>query len=295
MDQVDWLLQHARRYPLLTPEQEIHLARSVQEWMPIRDKAELTPAEKAICKRGKRAYDTFFVSNIRLVVKASSWYSLNSGSMTPADLISEGMLGLHRAIEKYEPSLGYKFSTYAMWWIRQAISRGIGTKAAMVYMPDSAQQVANRARRYIAEQQTETGKTPSLEQVSEHLGVSVANLRLYLSHSQFLVSLDAPLKDDGNGSHSLVDVVEDPSSTLQIDETSELERMLPKVLDTLNPLQQDVVKRRYLQTDRDTYDVIAKDNGVSRERARQAHDTALRIMRNKMSRLPQTRQELRCA
>lgn len=284
MDPVDWLLHHARRYPLLTAEQEIHLGRQVQDWLTLRDKAGKTQLETARCKRGQRAYYTFFNSNIRLVVKVAGWFNRNSGSLAYEDLVSEGMLGLHHAIQKFEPTKGYKFSTYAVWWIRQAISRAIDSKASMIYMSGSAQQLARRAYRYICDEEVRTGKRPTLEAVAQEFRTSVANLRLYLAHSQHLLSLDAPIMSTDKQDGCLLDVLQDPRSTLDVNDLSDMERLLPELLADLNDTERDIFERRYFYSQRDTYDTIAKDHGVSRERIRQVHDRAIKVMRHKLLR-----------
>lgn len=298
MDQVDWLLHHARRYPLLTAQQEIQLARQIQHWLALNAKPNKTNDELRLCRRGHRAYKKFFQSNIRLVVKCAGWYNRTSGCLAYEDLVGEGMLGLHHAIKKFDPSKGYKFSTYAVWWIRQAISRAIDTKASMIYMSGSAQQMARRAYRYICDEEARTGKRPALEEVAQRFNTSVANLRLYLAHSQNLISLDAPLQTSNKQDVCLLDVVEDPRSNLQVDELSELEVLLPKLMADLSDAEQDILKRRYLLHDRDTYETIAKDHGVSRERVRQVHDKAIRRMRHKLiryGRAPEPAPMPRCA
>ena len=298
MDPVDWLLHHARRYPLLNAEQEIHLGRQVQDWLALRDKANKTQVEEARCKRGERAYHTFFNCNIRLVVKIAGWFNRKSGSLAYEDLVSEGMLGLQHAIHKFEPAKGYKFSTYAVWWIRQSMSRAIDTKASMIYMSGSAQQLARRAYRYICEHEERTGKRPTLEAVATEFRTSVANLRLYLSHTQHLLSLDAPIMGTEKQDGSLLDVIEDPRSTLEVNDLGDMERLLPELMADLSATERDIVERRYFYSERDTYDTIAKDHGVSRERIRQVHDRAIKVMRHKLLRRgirPETAPMPRCA
>ena len=298
MDPVDWLLHHARRYPLLTAEQEIHLGRQVKDWLELRDKPAKTSLQIARCKRGQRAYHTFFNCNIRLVVKIAGWYNRNSGSLAYEDLISEGMLGLQHAIQKFEPTKGYKFSTYAVWWIRQSMSRAIDTKASMIYMSGSAQQLARRAYRYICEEEMRTGKRPSMEAVAEEFKTSVTNLRLYLAHSQHLISLDAPIMSSHKQEGCLLDVLQDPRSTLEINDLGDLEKVLPELLADLNDTERDIFERRYFYSERDTYDRIAKDHGVSRERIRQVHDRAIKVMRHKLLRRgirPEAAPTPRCA
>ena len=113
-------LNSAGKYPLLSDEQELMLGRQVQAWVEIRDLDNPTPEQKRICRIGKRAYDKFFKSNLKLVVSVAKKYARLCNFLTLDDLIQEGCLGLGRAVEKFDPTRGYKFSTYAYWWSRQS-------------------------------------------------------------------------------------------------------------------------------------------------------------------------------
>lgn len=285
MDHVDWLIEQARRYPLLTQEQEIQLGRQVQAWIAIRDEPDPTPTQKAIIRRGRRAHDKFMLSNIRLVVKIANFYDRFNCGLAKADLVSEGLIGLQKSICKYDPSLGYKFSTYSTWWIRQAISRGIDSYGSLIYLSANGQQIARRAVRWINDQELQTGRKPTLEHIAEHFKTPVESMRLYLHHRLSVMSLDAPINDGGKRSITLLDAIEDPNGTIDIAEFSELHGELEHALNGLTEPQRDVVVRRYLQPEPDSYSVIAKDYGVSRERMRQHHDRALRIMRCRLARL----------
>lgn len=282
MDSVDWLLHQARRYPLLTPEQEITLGRQVQEWLALQDVTNKTELEAKRYKQGLRAYHTFFNSNIRLVVKCAGWFNRKPGGLPYEDLISEGMIGLHSAIKKYEPAKGYKFSTYAVWWIRQSINRAIDSKSAMIYMSANAHQLTRRIYKYINEEELRTGKRPSMDELAVKFKTTVINLRHYLAHTPTLVSLDAPSRNTEKNDTALLDLIEDPSSKLEVDELSDLQELLPALLADLPPTDQDIVRRRHLLHTPDTYQVLADDYGLSRERIRQLHTRALLSLRQKL-------------
>ena len=134
MTDISSFITTAARYPLLTQDQEIELGRRIQTWLQHPDP---TPF---VVRSGRRARDTFVCSNLRLVISIAKKYTfaIRGTTLTFQDLIQEGTLGLQRAAEKYDPECGYKMSTYAYWWIRQAITRCIDTKSLMIHVPNGA-------------------------------------------------------------------------------------------------------------------------------------------------------------
>ncbi len=123
-DTISWYLESIGKFPLLTEEEELLLGRRVQEFMAIKESGAepLSPSDKRVVRLGERAYKRFYESNLRLVVFIARKYNGRSNSMPLLDIVQEGNIGLSRAIEKFDPARGYKFSTYAYWWIRQAIT-----------------------------------------------------------------------------------------------------------------------------------------------------------------------------
>ena len=136
-DCLGWFLECAGRTVLLTADEEIFLGKRVQAWQPLKDRLrhELTKEEKKIVYHGRRAKKRFFEGNIRLVIKVAKKYVPRVRTLDLSDLINEGSIGLNRAIEKFDPTRGYKFSTYAYWWIRQAVERAIAISERTIRLP----------------------------------------------------------------------------------------------------------------------------------------------------------------
>jgi len=128
-------LEAISRYPLLTTQQEIQLARKIAQYMELRDNPSPTPAEQRLIKAGLKARATMVNCNLRLVVHIAKRYTGRIKSMDMLDLCQEGNIGLQRAAEKFDASRGYKFSTYAYWWIRQSLKRAIDSKERMIKIP----------------------------------------------------------------------------------------------------------------------------------------------------------------
>lgn len=203
---VSWFLDQAGRVPLLTHEEELLLGRAVQEWVAIRDTAEPTPAQKRIIRSGRRAYDRMFNANLRLVVNVSKKYMVAVRSLELSDLIQEGCFGLSRAIEKFDPARGYKFSTYAYWWIRQGVSRAISQQDRCIRLPINAIECLNKVRNWAPLFLEEHGRAPSFEECAEYCGVQAHVMRRYLMHSTGVGSLDQVARNDDNSSE-LIELV----------------------------------------------------------------------------------------
>jgi RNA polymerase primary sigma factor len=282
---VDWIIERSRRFPLLTPAEEIQLGRQVQNWVALQQKANPTREEQAIMRRGKRASDRLFACNIRLVVTIANRYRHVGGNLLPEDLIQEGMIGLQRAIVKFDPSRGYKFSTYAFAWIRQAISRGINSKGKHIRLPEHAYRIINKASEFMFDHEQEHQVLPPLQLVAAHTQVPMATLKRYMQHVAPVHSLDASMR--GCDSGTFLDLVADaPMGLSYADEIGTQAADISKAMECLRPEQQDVLRRRYFLARPDTYEAIAKDMGVSRERVRQISAQALRLLRLKLSHAP---------
>jgi len=251
LDSSAWLLEQSHKYPLLTPEQEIIYSRHVQEWLQLKmqEKKTLTKKERAIARRGKKAYDGFFLRNIRLVAKAAQACQRNSGIMSMDDLVQEGLIGLKGAIYKYDPGRGYKFSTYSYWWIRQAINRAIDYYSKSIRVPPNGQQAVKRAAKFMAEYKEREGKQPTLEEIADGIGVSSINhLRSYLQHHSDTVSLDCPLSNDGalRDRTTLIDMVSDISEDIEEEEDYAAARdEIAFAMESLDNNEMRVIKYRY--------------------------------------------------
>lgn len=166
MSDVKEFIDMAARYPLLTQQQEIELGRRIQKWLKDPDPS------PGLARSGKRARDQFVCCNLRLVVAVAKKYTrrISGTSITFADLLQEGVIGLQRAAEKYDPECGYKMSTYAYWWIRQSITRSIDMKTGMIRISSGAKRKLQRFRDSAAEGGT-------LEEILERADLSERDLK----------------------------------------------------------------------------------------------------------------------
>lgn len=282
---IDWIMQHSHRYPLLTPEEEIKLGRQVQTWLPLREKENLTKKEERACHIGKKAYDRFFLSNIRLVVQLAGKYTRVAGSLTHEDLVQEGMLGLERAIVKFDSSRGYKFSTYAYNWIRQSIFRAISNKARAIRLPCSAFLSMSHARHYMEKVKNETGKIPSMEETAKAIGVNLPTLKAYFRHDGVTISLDSTVQANKEGGSTYIEMLADPNSLEDpLDSVSEDTSMLPVVMEQLDEVDQEILRRRYFCEEPESFVQMAKELGISRQACNLRHKRSLNRMRYKLGR-----------
>ena len=270
-------LQAAGRFPLLTAEQEIQLSHQIRRGM-----AEgATPQQQRI---GARAKQKVIQSNLKLVVAIAKKFSVTcntSAAINLEDLMQEGCIGLNRAAEKYDPTTGYKFSTYAFWWISQSITRLIDNTKSTVRLPNQVGQMANRVRKAPASITTRA-------ELQEWLGASdsqMASLEQGLALRR-MGSLDAALKvGDGEGS-TVMDLVADHNNQPDLD-ALDWELAAEAIDAALDPDDErvEILKRRTM--DGVTYQVIASERGKSREAVRQRVSTLLKEKRDQLSHLKQ--------
>lgn len=247
--------------PLLTPEEEIDLAIRVSEG-------------------DERAKKRLTEANMRLVVSIAKRY-LGRG-MQFLDLIQEGNLGLIKAVEKFDYSKGFKFSTYATWWIRQAITRAIADQARTIRIPVHMVETMNKVRRVSGQLLHNNGQEPSAEDVAEELNISADKVKEVIKASQDPMSLDSPVGEEDD-SH-LGDFIPDNDAPAPVESASHmmLKEQLLEVLDTLTPREEKVLRMRFGLIDGHsrTLEEVGREFNVTRERIRQIEAKALRKLRH---------------
>ena len=260
-DPVRMYLKEIGRVPLLTAEEEVDLARRMEAG----DESARHRLEEA---------------NLRLVVSIAKRY-VGRGMMF-LDLIQEGNLGLLKAVEKFDYSKGYKFSTYATWWIRQAITRAIADQARTIRIPVHMVETINKYIRVSRQLLQELGRDPTSEEIAHRMGLSVARVREIMKISQEPVSLETPIGEEED-TH-LSDFIEDEAAPDPADAASMLllKEQISEVLTTLAPREAEVLRLRFGLVDgrSRTLEEVGQNFGVTRERIRQIEAKALRKLRH---------------
>jgi len=290
-DEPDLLGRYLREIgttPLLTAEQEVELARRIEAGVYAEHLLEtepgLTPERaeelRAVARDGALARDHMIRANLRLVVAVARRYQ--HADMPLLDVIQEGNLGLIRAVQKFDHTKGYKFSTYAMWWIRQAIERGVAQKGRAVRLPMHVWEEVARFNRVERDLALRLGREPTLAELAREAGRSLAKAAELKRLAQRSVSLDTPVGDDGDASLGdlLWDGEESPAEGIV--EYTMLVRRLRALLHTLPPREAQIIRWRYGLDSGDpcTLQQVGDRLGLTRERVRQLESKALNRLRD---------------
>ena len=263
-DPVKVYLKEIGRVPLLTPEEETELALKIQAGGP----------------EGEKAKQRLSEANLRLVVSIAKRYV--GRGMQFLDLIQEGNLGLIKAVEKFDHTKGFKFSTYATWWIRQAITRAIADQARTIRIPVHMVETINKVKKVSSQLLHEYGHDPSAEEIAERLDMPVDKVREIMRVAQEPVSLETPIGEEED-SH-LGDFIPDDDAPVPAEAASQtlLKEQLADVLKTLTPREEKVLRLRFgLEDGRPrTLEEVGKEFNVTRERIRQIEAKALRKLRH---------------
>ncbi|MDD5905320.1 MAG: RNA polymerase sigma factor RpoD [Clostridiales bacterium] len=291
-DPVRMYLKEIGKVPLLTADEEVTLATSMSEGnlakerlAEIEENNEHISAEEqaeleTLVKQGENSKQKLAEANLRLVVSIAKRYV--GRGMLFLDLIQEGNLGLIKAVEKFDYTKGYKFSTYATWWIRQAITRAIADQARTIRIPVHMVETINKVIRVSRQLLQELGHDPSAEEISEEMGMPVDKVREILKIAQEPVSLETPIGEEED-SH-LGDFIPDEGASEPSEAASFtlLKEQLVDVLSTLTPREEKVLKLRFgIEDGRTrTLEEVGKEFNVTRERIRQIEAKALRKLRH---------------
>ncbi|MGG6293278.1 RNA polymerase sigma factor, RpoD/SigA family [Leptolyngbya sp. AN02str] len=301
VDMVRTYLHEIGRVPLLTHEQEIVYGKQVQQMMNVLDlserlaakldreptdaelmeEAKLTEAEfNKIMRDGKRAKQKMIEANLRLVVAIAKKYQKRN--LEFLDLIQEGTLGLERGVEKFDPTRGYKFSTYAYWWIRQAITRAIAQQARTIRLPIHITEKLNKIKKIQRELAQNLGRSPSPAEIAEALELEPAEIRDFLLMARQPVSLD--LKVGDNQDTELQDLLEDETASPENYTVHEsLRQDIQGMLAELTPQQREVLVLRFGLEDGNELSLakVGQRMNISRERVRQLERQALDHLRRR--------------
>jgi len=287
-DPVKDYLKQIGKVPLLNAEMEVELAKRIEAGLFSEEKlvkggkisTKALEELEWISEDGRRAKNHLLEANLRLVVSLAKRYT--GRGMLFLDLIQEGNLGLIRAVEKFDYTKGYKFSTYATWWIRQAITRAMADQARTIRIPVHMVEVINKLARVQRQMLQDLGREPSPEELAKELDMTPEKVIEVQKYGREPISLHTPLGEDGDSEFG--DLIEDSEAIVPADAVSFtlLQEQLHAVLDTLSEREAGVVSMRFGLTDGQpkTLDEIGKVYGVTRERIRQIESKTMSKLRH---------------
>jgi RNA polymerase nonessential primary-like sigma factor len=293
-DSVHYYLKEIGRYPMLTIEEEVGYAKQVQEMIALEKQLEAIALRpelailldkskeeiQLIQQRGKAAKERMATANLRLVVMIAKKYQ--NRNMEFIDLIQEGSLGLYRSIEKFDPSKGYKFSTYAYWWIRQGITRAIAEKSRAVRLPFNLTEKLNKIKKIQRELSQSLGRSPTIIEIAQASNLSESKIVEYLKYSKSPVSLNLCVGKDEES--ELGDLLQGNEISLdeQVDQQILRENLI-SLLSSLTVMQQQVLVLRYgINSGEElSLDQVGEQLKFSRERIRQIQNEAIRSLKKR--------------
>jgi len=280
-------LRNIGRIPLLTAQEEVHLGTIVRDWL------ENEAPSASLERRGRRALQRIVTANLRLVVTVALRYvrRLKHLAHDPMDLVQAGNVGLQRAAEKFDPTRGYKFSTYAFWWIRQSMTRAIACQSRTIRLPVHLSERLTTIRKVSLDLAHKLGAMPSRQEIAEALNMPVQELDALLRQALTTSSLDAPINAD-EGRSFLGDLITDSSAEEPLEQVERgmHQEQLGRWLGHLTEQEREVLALRFGLDgkERHTLAEIGRLLDVSRERVRQVELKALRKLRNLTRRVPPT-------
>jgi len=233
---------------------------------------------------GQREIDeakgTLIEANLRFVISIAKRYA--GKGLNFSDLIQEGNIGLMRAVDKFNYKLGFKFSTYATWWIRQAMTRALIEQSKAIRIPVHTAEIINKITKVMAQRVQETGEEPTLEEVADHLKIPVDKVKEVLQMARDTISLETPVGDEDSG--YLKDFIEDTDvlSPLDVAMEADMKKQIDKILSSLTPKEEQIIRRRFGigEAEPRTLEEVGLEFEVTRERIRQIEAKAIRKLRH---------------
>ena len=289
-DSVGLYLEAIAKTPLLTAEEEVSLARRIEAGLFARKILDGTAETSVkatqeelleVAQDGQTAMQHFTRANLRLVVSVARRYGRSQ--MPLLDLVQEGNTGLIRAVEKFDYAKGFKFSTYATWWIRQAISRGIAQQGRVVRLPVHVAEQVNQIAAVRRNLERELGREPEISEIAEELNLEEGRVIDLIRYSREHVSLDAPVEEEGDTSLGDLIARETSPGPDEVVLSQEDRDRLDHLLENLDERSADVVRRRYglLDGRQAKLSDICQVWGITAERVRQIERAALNVLREK--------------
>ena len=287
-DSIQMYLRDIGRYPLLNAKEEQDLGKKIADRQEILSKKvkTLTAAQRRVVQIGLEARNKLAVANLRLVVSIAKNYAGRSrnGDLSLLDLVQEGAEGLYRAVDKFEPSRGFKFSTYATWWIKQAIVRGLADKSRTIRVPVHMTETAQKYQKTITWLEQTLGRKPTVQEIADEMGLDQEKIHMIRHMAQDIAQLEQVIGGGEEGGNTTIsDTIEDRQQETQESIVSRdmIKDQVQVALRDLSPRERQVIELRHGMEDgaRYTLEDIGQRLGVTRERVRQIEARALEKMR----------------
>ncbi|MDE0243542.1 MAG: sigma-70 family RNA polymerase sigma factor [Candidatus Kaiserbacteria bacterium] len=289
-DSIQMYLRDIGKYALLSAAEEQELGEKIMARQKLLEKKKkttaLSKAQRTVVEEGLEARHRLATANLRLVVSIAKNYAGRSRDLNLLDLVQEGVEGLYKAVDKFEPQRGFKFSTYATWWIKQSIVRGLADKSRTIRIPVHMSETAQRYKKTMVQLEQDLGRVPTVQEVADELGVEVEKIYTIRRITQEVVQLEKPLggSDDEESNTKISDTIEDVDQDTQETIVSHdiLREQIQDILEDLSSREREVIEMRHgMQDDgiRYTLEQIGNKMGVTRERVRQIEARALEKLR----------------
>jgi len=278
-DTIQSYLSEIGRYPLLTKAQEVMLGTQVQAWMTIKDKDRLTytDEERKIERAGIRAREKFIKCNLRLVVNIARKYTNRCNSLDLMDLVQEGNVGLARAVEKFDPTRGYAMSTYAYWWIRQAIQRSMQCADLAIRLPIGVHDATFKINKAVERLTKELGREPNINEIAEVSDLSVEEIKNALTAPRATTSLDRQANEKECSSF-LIELIADERNSNTLEEVHD-QSVISDIYAAIEMYLDEMTKFVVLERTKDPptpWNDICKKTGLSRGRLQKIEQNGLR-------------------